>query len=176
MRKNYLIITFSRIRRSSLRGFTLVELLIYMGILSLLIGVLSVLFGSILDVQMDSQSTSSVDQDARYIQARMIYDMQRGTNIVAPAAIGTPAPSMQIAVGLTNYTYSVDANNNLILTDGAGPKQLNSADTSITNVSFVRIGDGDADDTVRVTYTVVSDIQEVSGQESRTVQTTLGLQ
>lgn len=167
--------SFLNAHHSPQKGFTLVELLLYMGILSMLIAVLSVLFGSILDTQLDSQSTSSVDQDARYIQARMTYDMQRGSDIVLPA-LGTPSQTLQIAIDTTNYTYSLDVNGNLQLSDDVNSFQLNSADTSISSINFERIGDGDTDDTVRVTYTVLSDIQETSGQESRTVQTTLGLQ
>lgn len=166
---------FLKTKDPSQKGFTLIELLLYMGILSLLIGALSVVFGAILDVQLDAQSTSGVDQDARYIQGRMTYDMQRASSIVSPG-IGASGGTLQIVIGGTNYTYSVDGNGNLVLNDTVNTNQLNSEDTTVSGVTFQRIGDGDVNDTVRVTYTVTSDIQETSGQESRTIQTTLGLQ
>lgn len=167
--------SFLKAQFSFQKGFTLVEMLIYMGILTMIITALSVLLGEILNVQLDAQSTSGVDQDSRYIQGRMTYDMQRASSITTPS-LGTPSSTLQIVINSVNYTYSIDGSGNLVLTDGTGTNQLNSGDTTISGVSFERIGDGDDNDTVRVTYTVTSDIQETSGQEARTVQTTLGLQ
>lgn len=152
------------------KGFSLVELIIYMGVLSMLIGVMSVLFSSILNTQLDSASTSSIDQDARYIQARMAYDMQRASSIVS-----VTANTLQVLANSINYTYSLDGSGNLQITDNTGSYQLNSVDTTVSGLSFQTISNG-SNDTVRVTYTITSDIQETSGQESRTVQTTLGLQ
>lgn len=159
-----------RIHKSLQKGFSLVELIIYMGVLSILIGVMSVLFSSILNAQLDSASTSSVDQDARYIQARMAYDMQRASSIVS-----VTSTTLQVLANSINYTYSLDGSGNLQITDNTGSYQLNSADTTVSGLSFQSISNG-SNNTVRVTYTVTSDIQETSGQEARTVQTTLGLQ
>src|SRR3990172_6790072 len=53
--------------RNSRRGFTIIELILYMGMLSILLAVLSQIFVSILNVQLESQSSSSIEQDSRYI-------------------------------------------------------------------------------------------------------------
>jgi type II secretory pathway pseudopilin PulG len=155
------------------KGFSLVELLIYMGVLAVLIGVMSTLLGNIFDVQLDSSSSSSVDQDSRFIQGRMMYDMQRASSITLPAA-GAPGPMLQIIVNSVNYTYSLNGTN-LQLNDGTTTSQLNSTDTSISGLSFQHLGSGTSNDTVRVNYTVTSKVQEHSGTESRAIQTTLGL-
>jgi prepilin-type N-terminal cleavage/methylation domain-containing protein len=44
------------------RGFTLIELLIYMGIFSILLAVTLQMYGSVFDLQLESQATSSVNE------------------------------------------------------------------------------------------------------------------
>ena len=167
------------------RGFTLIELVIYIGILSILLGVLSSIFTAIVDVQLESEATSSVDQDGRYLLAKLSYDVQQlnpyahSTDaVVIPANPGDTSDTMQLNINSILYTYSLDANDNLQVTDsGAGNSyQLNSYDTSVSNVSFTRVGSGDSNDTVQVSYTINSRTKERSGQETKSFQTTLGKQ
>ena len=65
------VVTAQRGRRN--QGFTLMELLLSMGILMILIGVLTTLFGQIIDVQLESKAVSSVDQNGRFIMARLTH-------------------------------------------------------------------------------------------------------
>ena len=161
---------------SSQKGFSLVELLIYMGILSVLIGVLSTLLGNIFDVQLDSSSSSSVDQDTRYIHAKLIHDFQTNDPVIikVPLLLGVPSQSLRINANgeATDTTYSIDGNGNLVLTNNAGTFNLNSEGTSISNLSATRIGTGGDNDTVRVSFTVTSRTHETSGNETRTFQST----
>ena len=57
------------------KGFTMIEMVVSLGILTILVGILSNLFGSIIDVQLSSKSTSSIDQHGRYIMANLNYNM-----------------------------------------------------------------------------------------------------
>src|SRR5258708_14824797 len=68
------------------RGFTLVEMLIYMGIFSLMLIALTQIFTSIIDVQLESQSNGSVSQDGQYILSRLSYDISRAQDIATPSA------------------------------------------------------------------------------------------
>lgn len=159
-----------------LRGFTQVELLMSMGILMVLIAVLTSLFGQIVDVQLESKSLSSVDENGRYILARMIHDMQSASSIKLPATPGGQANTLQITVNAVDYTYALDANGNLLLTDNTGSNNLNSEAGAISNLNFKRIGSGDANDTVQVNFTVTSRTQRSAGTDAKNFQTTLGLQ
>src|SRR6266566_4299700 len=89
------------------RGFTLVELLLYMGLLTILVTIMSSLFKTIVDVQLESKSSSSVDQDGRFILARITHDMQAAQKIISPANPGDNSTSLQITVNSVNYTYSL---------------------------------------------------------------------
>lgn len=152
----------------------MIELLMYMGLLSILVGVLSTLFVTILETQVESSATSSVDQDGRYVLARMNYDMHQAQQIVSPSSPGQTASTLQIKVNSINYTYSVN-NGNLQLTIASQASNLNSTLSTISNVTFQRIGDGDNDDTIRFNFTAASKKQVHAGPETRSFQTTLGL-
>ena len=156
-------------------GFSLLELVISMGILMVLISVLLSLFGQILDVQTASKSTSVVDKNGRYILARLTHDMQSATKIVTPATPGTQTDTLQITVNSVDYIYSLDSNGNLLLTANSVSTQLNSVSSTISNLSFTRIGSGDGTDVVRVGFRITSSSQQGKGAEQKNFQTTLGL-
>lgn len=160
---------------SSQRGFTLIELIISMGILMILISILTTLFGQIIDVQLESKAISSVDQNGRYVMARLTHDMQSAQSIILPATPGQVTDSLQLSVNSINYTYSL-ISNNLILTNDNGTDVLNTDTVGISALTFKRIGSGDSNDTVQVSFTVSTKTQQAHGIESKQFQTTLGLQ
>lgn len=159
------------------KGFTLIELIMSMGIMAILIGVMTGIFGSTIDASLDSQATSGVDQDGRFIVARLAYDMQRASQIVTPAVPGsTTNPSLTIKINSIDYTYSLSGSGNLQLTDNTGPNNLNSNTTQVSNLTFQRLGIGDTTDTVQVKFKLTSRIRETKGSETKDFQTTLGIQ
>lgn len=159
------------------RGMTLIELTIYTGLLLLLLSVLSSIFSAIVDVQLDSNSTSAVDQDGTYILAKMNHDVASSSAMLVPATPGSQSATMQLTVNSINYTYSINSNNNLQILNGSTSQSdvLNSYNTSVSGLSFTRIGNGGNSDTVQVSFTVKSRILERSNTyESKSFQTTLG--
>lgn len=147
------------------------------GILSILIGVLTTLFGQIIDTSLDSRATSGVDQDGKYIIARLAYDLQRSSSIVDPAVpSSSTSATLTIDVNSINYTYDLDGSGNLRLTNNFGPNNLNSNTIQVTDLSFQRLGIGDASDTVQVKFRLTSLIKQSKGNETKSFQTTLGLQ
>ncbi len=160
-----------------LKGFTLVELTMSIGIMLLLMSVMTGIFGSIVDTSLDSNATSGVDQDGRYITARLAYDMQRATQIVTPAVPGsTTSTTLTVKINSIDYIYSLNANGDLQLTDNLGANNLNSNTTQVSNLTFQRLGIGDTTDTVQVKFRLTSRIKENSGNETKLFQTTLGIQ
>lgn len=160
------------------KGFTLIELVIYMGILTILLSVLSSIFGAIVDVQLESTATSSVDQDGRYILAKLTHDVASSSAILLPLNPGDQTNTLQLTINSINYTYSLDSNKNLQIVNNSTNETnvLNSYDTYLSGLTFTRIGSGDSNDTVRVSYTLISRTSEITRQETKTFQTTLGRQ
>lgn len=160
------------------KGYTLLELLIYMGIFSTVIVVLTNVFSQILDLQLESKSTSSVETDGGFILARLMYDLnqvQGGSNLLIPASLGQTASTLQFVSNSVNYTYSLDGSNNLILTNNTSgtSDMLNSYDTQITSVSFQRLGNTGGRNSIQVVFTIASRTTRSSGPETRSYQTTV---
>lgn len=170
--KNLLMSWFAKNKKW--QGFTLVELSIYMGIFVTLLLILTNLFSQVIDVQLESQATSSVEQDGRYILTKFLYDMNRASSITAPA-LGAAASTLQIVVSGVTYTYSIDGNNNLILTNNNGTDMLNGYDSSISNLSFQQIGNVGGKNTIQIQFRVTSKTTRPSGPEVRNYQTTAGI-
>lgn len=156
-------------------GFTLIEFLIYMGILSILIFVLANIFTATLDVKLESEAVAGVDLDGKYILNRLSYDMHQASSIASPSAAGQTSGSLQIVVNSVNYIYTLDGSGNLQLNTNLGVDQMNSINSKISNLTFQRIGNGSNADTILVNFTITSQTQRVSGFESRVITTALSL-
>jgi len=155
-------------------GTTLIELLMYMGLLMILLGIITNIFTSALDVQSESQSTSSVEQDGRFILSRLSYDIQRAQTIVIPASLGQQAATIQLTIDGILYSYSIDSSSNLQLVNSLGTNIINSYDSNVSNFSAQRIGNaGGVEDTLKISFTLTSRTQRIGSIETRQFQTTI---
>ena len=158
-------------------GYTLVELLVFMGIISILLVMISNMFASIVDVREESESISAIEQDGNHILARFAYDIPRAQTINSPASLGQNGSTLDISIDGINNLYNT-SNGIRTSTNNYGVLQLNSANTSVSDLNFLRLGntdDTEREDTIRVSFTVTSRIVRVSGPESKNFQTTVGL-
>jgi type II secretory pathway pseudopilin PulG len=154
------------------KGVTIVELLIYMGLLTILMTILTRLFTATIDVQLTSEATGGVEEDARYIYSRLAYDLTRAESIVTPASPGSTSTTLTIMVGSVVYTYRVSGMN-LILVSDMGEGSLNSYMTGISNPTFTLLGSDTGKKSIQVKYTITSTIQSSSGVVSRNIETTI---
>lgn len=144
---------FTRFRRLNQKGVTLVEMLVVMGLLSGLLIVISTIFTSAADVQQQSNGYSSLLANARFIMARLNYDIARSSAIVSPASLGSSANSLQLTIGGTNYTYALNGSD-LQLTDSLGTDNINDNNVTVSNVSFEELGSSSGKPTISYSYTI----------------------
>lgn len=156
------------------KGFSLVELLIYIGLLTILMTILTRMFTSITDVQLSSEATGAVEEDGRYIYTRFAYDVGRASSVVTPASLGSQSSTLTILIDGVANTYSLSSGN-LMLANGQGAQQLNSVGSTISNLTFERLGNVNGKDSIQVNYTVSSTTQQVNGQDTKNIQTTIAL-
>lgn len=155
------------------KGFTLVEFIIYMGIFSILLLILTRMFTSTLDTQLETESASSIEQDARFVFMKLTSDIQAADSIVTPAAIGSSSSTLQITInGLTNI-YALN-NGNITLTNNNGTNQVNNYDTTISDLSFLRLGNDGGKNTITASFTILGKTKLAGGQESKNFKTTIG--
>ncbi len=157
------------------RGFTLIELVIYIGTLAIFLAILTQIFTSILDIRTKTEATSSLEQDSRYILSRLLYDIQRAQAISLPSSPGQIDGTLAITIDGLPYTYQIKGGDNLTLTDDMGNDyDLNSVGTAVSDLNFQRLGAATGRNTIRVVFTLTSLATEASGVETKTIQTTIG--
>lgn len=155
-------------------GFSLIELIIYMGILLVMIYVLTDILYSTLNSQLETQSSSGIAQDGRYLYSRLTYDINRAQAVSAPQNLGDTSNTLQVTIGGLTYTYAL-VGGNLTITDNTGTYVLNGPDTSISGLTFKRIGNTGGKDTFQINYSVTSNIIVNGKNETEAFQTTAGL-
>lgn len=159
------------------RAFTLVETLLYLGLFSAFLVVLVTIFGTVLDVQLGTETTASVARDGNYILNRLTYDIHRGAVVTIPAAAGQQASQIQMTIGGEVFTYLLSGGD-LVMTNNSGTANLNGYDTRVTNFGVTRVGNAvnNARDTLSIAMTVTSKVVPASGKPAvRSFQTTVGL-
>jgi hypothetical protein len=148
-----------------------------MGIFSILIVVLLQLFVSIFDVQLESQATSAVVSDGRFIINKLTNDIKNATGVTIPATAGASMQTLVISNGIPTLTYKL-TNNNLTVTDSSlgSTDQLNSTNSAVTAINFLRLSDtkGQNANTITVTFTLNSTTKKRSGVSSEDFTFTVG--
>lgn len=161
---------------NSQKGFTLVELLLYMGIFLILLVVLMQIFTSILSVHAESQATSTVSQDGGYIMTRLASDINHASTVTSPA-LGQTSNSLHIIGNALDETYILTGDK-LLLTNNITntTDQLNSINTGV-QINFTTLGNSTVNSkvSVQMTLTVTSKtIRSGSGPQTETFRTTAG--
>lgn len=159
------------------KGFTLIELTIFMGIFSILILALFQLLISVFDVQLEAQSTASVTQDGRYILNRFTYDVKNSTTITSPN-LGATGSALIMSDGTTTYTYSLSSGNLMLTNSVLGTTdQLNSVNTTVASLSFLRLSDtnGKNINTITLNLTLNSKVIRRNGVNTESFKTTAGI-
>ena len=156
------------------KGLSIVEMLIYMGLLSIMLIVLTDMFVSVLNLKADLNATSFNEQDGRFIMARLSQDINNSQSITTPNTPGSTTSNLVIVKNGVTHTFALNGTD-LQLTNTSGTFNLNSSETNITNLTFKRIGNGNRD-TIQIKYTVESKtIRSGNRTESINFQTTVGI-
>ncbi len=161
-------------------GFTLIELIMYVGLLSILLAVMSQVFLATLSVRTESEGNASVSQDSRFIMSRIGYDVRRASEIQSPALGGTAGELvLTVPENGTDRTYRVSSvSGNLVLEGPDGIGLLNSTGSSVTTFSVTRFVNSDivtdARDTVIINLGLTGTAQ-VGPQQSIDMTTAFGL-
>lgn len=151
-------------------AFTLIEISLFMGLFSIILLVLTTFFSALVQKQLEIQTMSSVDTDITYILSRLRYDVDRADDVATPAVEGETAPQLVLTIGGSSYTYALSGGT-LELTGPLGAQAVSSTRTTISNVSFQRIGVSGGKPTIRVRLTIASTAQTSSGPETNDIDT-----
>lgn len=167
--------------RNNNKGFTLIELTIYSGLLGILLVILSEFFVTIMNLQLKLTSTSTIEQDGQYILARSTYDVRRASTIQSPLVGATGASfTMTVNEDGTDKTYQYDVQNeNLTLTIDTQSTQLNSDKLVVSDFSVSRIGNSGsiagAKDSLQLLFSLAPKATPSGGSSTEQFGTTISL-
>jgi len=160
--------------KNKTKGFTLLELSIYMGLLMIMLSVLTQIFFSILDAKADTQAVASTQQDGKFLISRFNYDIKRADSIATPQNAGEITSFLTLFIDGEQYDYSVIDGNLFLNREGINYK-VNGYNTEITQLNFQKIGINSESQTVKVTLEIKSRTAERGDSETEYLQTTIGL-
>lgn len=145
-----------------------------MGLLAIFLTIISQIFVASIDTQLEAEAESSIQQDSKFILARMQYDLVNATSITEPSDVGSTSSQLQfVSAGITKM-YQLNGTT-LEFSDGVGTYQLNSSTTRISDLSFTRRGVPGGKPYITAIFTVTSETTRSSGPETQTFQTTFGI-
>jgi len=161
--------------RKAKRGFTLVELLIYLGIFSGFVTLLSGLFIAILDAQQDMIQNARLEQDMHYLFSRIQYDVARAQDLILPASNGAVETELHLNIGGNIVSYYLESDKLKILEEGSTALSLNSYGVLIDSIEFQRLANTNGKASVRVSLDLKTDENDTSLQEQQSMVSTFGL-
>lgn len=167
------LVAFYYQHKNSRKGFTLVEILLYFALVSLLFIQLTSLFITVLEAKQDAHATSAVERDGQFILARMTYDIQRASSVTTPAALGDQTSQLALTIDGSSYVYSLNGSTLELSRDGQAVPL--SSQVTISNFTVQRLGNVGDKHSLKIHFTAQSVIQKTSGYESREYETTIGL-
>lgn len=144
--------------KDSSAGTTVIELLVYLALLAVFLTVLLDVFVTTLNFKLQSESTSALNQDTRYIFEKIAYDIYNSDTFTVPAPT-----ELDFTLGGVASQYTVSDGNLLRNSD-----KLNGLDTKVQSITFTKV-----DNTVRVSLTLESQIILPGGARTQSVETTL---
>lgn len=150
-------------------GFTIVEMLVYMGVSAFLLVSLSQIFALVGKLRLESQSSSTLQEDGTYLLSRLSYDIARSDSFTVPVE-----NELRLVIGGNTYRYYVDSNRlKLSVTGLPGSDSVTAKDVNISDLKFLKLS-GVTYDNVHISFTLTSAVNQMSGHESRKFITTIG--
>lgn len=141
------------------KAFTLVELILYVALASMMVIVVAAYYGSILDVEQKSEAENTVDTEATFLMQSITQNIRNASAITLPTA-GNSASSLTLV--MTNSAVNptvIDLNaGDVRITEGvvptATPVSLKSNRINVTSLTFTNLTRSGSSGIIRVAMTV----------------------
>jgi Tfp pilus assembly protein PilW len=151
---------FIRQRRTRLlsaaKGFTLIELILYLGIAATTILAVSALLFAILQSQVKNQTVSEVNQQGMQVMQIITQTIRNAQGINSPSTGSSAASvSLDVVAGADDATVFDLSGGALRITEGAGSAvPLTSSDVVISSLTFQNLTRSGTFGTIRVQFTL----------------------
>lgn len=155
------------------KGTTLIELLLYLALFSIILVVVVDLLFTSGQLKMESESQNSLQQDANLISKRLNYEVHSATSSATPSS-----SSLVLNVASETHTFSLSSGN-LVFQKIVGPStinaNLNSNLTTINSISFTNLGNALGKSIIKTVFTISSTKSTKQGANTKTFEIFSGL-
>lgn len=117
-------------------GFTLIEVLIYMGLFVLVIGGLLLTTYAVIESSGHLQDKTVVNEEADFIIRKIDWALTNATAISCPVAGQLQITKLGLLAGQNPLLFTFSSNNLTLKRGSASAIQLNSTDVKITSLVF----------------------------------------
>lgn len=138
------------------RGFTLVEVILYVSIASVMLTLISIFIAATLESRVKSQTIAEVEQGGAQALDVIVQTIRNSVNVNTPATSTTGATlSLGVIDPLKNPTIFDLSIGRLRITEGVGaPVEITNPKISVTNLSFSNLSKTNTPGSIRVEFTV----------------------
>ena len=164
------------------RGYTLIELLLYVVILGMLLGSVVSFFGMVTEARVKNQTVAEVDEQGTMVMDYMTQTIRNASSISAPAAGGVAASSLTLVVPtavLSPTIFSLSGTTLQIKEGTAAAVPLTNGKVQISGLSFKNLTRSGTSGIVQVSFTISrvnpNNRNEFSYQKTFTGSAELGL-
>lgn len=158
----------------SKNGFTLIEILVYFTLVSVILLIVVDLFIRISESSIKSTAKSEINIEGEYLIRRLAYDIRKADDIVFPANPGQDGNVMWLVLDGQSYIYRSDGTSmELLVTPSASFVDITSNLVEITGLTFRNIGGGKP--TVKIILTLETTKEPKDGPETKNFETVISL-
>lgn len=138
------------------KGFTLVEIIIYIALSSFLLLAMTSFFQTSLSARTKSETIAELEQQAMQIMNRLVYVIENAEAINSPS-IGNSASSLSLAMSNASINPTVFSlsNKNISMTEGvSAPLNLNNDLLEVDNLKFTNLSYAATAGIIRIEFTL----------------------
>lgn len=138
------------------KGYTLLELLLYMVIVSVLLASVTAFFGATADARFKNQTISEINDQGQSIMDYMTQTIRNATSITTPAAAASGA-SLTLVVptgSLSPTVFSLSGTTLQVKEGAAAAIALTNNDVRITSLTFTNLTRSGTSGNVQISFTL----------------------
>jgi prepilin-type N-terminal cleavage/methylation domain-containing protein len=124
--------------RNGQRGFSLLEMLVYVSLVAVLALFLSGTIVTLLKSRGATESQSDVHDSLRFAEEKITQDIRSATTLTTPGTAGTTATTLVMTVAGSTITYDVSGGVLRRQVNASAPVNVTSTGISVTSANFTR--------------------------------------
>jgi competence protein ComGC len=155
------------------RGFSLIELLLFAAIFSIVMVIFITILVTVTRVQTRQSSVAEVNSQSQFLLQKIQYYVQASSLIDMPKDTPTTTLKLRMAASSSDPTYIYASGTAIYLkqTDSGAPQALNSNKVNVSSLSFTKRSNSPSHDSVDVSFVVSYNTSNIQQQFAEVLRT-----